>query len=378
MSRTGRARASCFAALLVAGLAAACAPTSNLPQISKEAAEAEAEKQRQLVLDDYTKEAARLGNVSYRLFTANADLCKDRTRPATGLLLVDKDILGDDFRKTVSERFALADGVAVLAAAGGSPAEKAGLTVGDRLVRLGDWAVPAKGASAKEVGRKIQELAKDGKAVSVTVRHADEGGGESERTVTLAPTTACAFDVGLVFADDVNALADGTRVLLFTGMLRFADTDEELATVVGHEMAHNLMDHVSKQEGNALLGTILDLLVAGVGVNTQGMFTKMAMLAYGKEFEAEADYVGLYLMARAGYKIHDTPNFWRRMAIAHPGSVKGGFFATHPATPERFLALEKTVAEIEGKERSNQALLPESEIPEKTPATAPQAHAPWQ
>ena len=185
--------------------------------------------------------------------------------------------------------------------------------------------------------------------------------------------------MGLVFADDVNAMADGTHVLLFTGMLRFADTDEELATVVGHEMAHNLMDHVSKQQGNALLGTILDILVAGVGVNTQGMFTKMAMLAYSKEFEAEADYVGLYLMARAGYAIHDTPNFWRRMAIAHPGSVKGGFFATHPATPERFLALEKTVAEIEGKERSNQALLPESEIPEKSPAAAlPQAHAPWQ
>ena len=135
-------------------------------------------------------------------------------------------------------------------------------------MRLDDWAVPEKDASAKAVGAKIRELAKDGKAVSVTVRRADEGGGESERTVTLAPATACAFDVGLVFADDVNAMADGTHVLLFTGMLRLADTGEELATVVGHEMAHNPMDHGSKQQGKAPRGTILDIRVAGGGVHT--------------------------------------------------------------------------------------------------------------
>jgi hypothetical protein len=374
MTLAWRVRAPFFAALLVAVLAAACAPTSNLPTISKEAAEAEAEKQRQLVLDDYSKDAARLGDIAFRLFTANADLCKNRTRPSTGVLLIDKDMLGKDFSRTVSDRFALEDGVAILAVAAGSPADKAGLKVGDRLMRVGDWAVPAGRAGAEQVGAKFQELAKDGQALSVTVRPADGGG---ERTVTLTPAVACAFDVGLVFADDVNAFADGTHVVLFTGMMRFTGTDEELATVVGHEMAHNLMDHVSKQQGNALLGTLLDILVAGVGVNTQGAFSRMATLAYSKEFEAEADYVGLYLMARAGYKIEETPNFWRRMAIAHPGSVKGGFFATHPGTPERFLALEKTVAEIDGKERSSQALLPESEIPDKTPPQPAEAHAPW-
>jgi predicted Zn-dependent protease len=81
---------------------------------------------------------------------------------------------------------------------------------------------------------------------------------------------------------------------------------------------------------------------------------------YSKEFEAEADYVGLYLMARAGFAIEDTPNFWRRMAIAHPGSVKRGLAASHPPTPERFLALEKTVEEIDAKRARSEALLPEA------------------
>jgi predicted Zn-dependent protease len=78
--------------------------------------------------------------------------------------------------------------------------------------------------------------------------------------------------------------------------------------------------------------------------------------AYSQEFEAEADYVGLYVIARAGYRIDDAANFWRRMAISSPGSVT--MTGDHPATPERFVALQAAVKEIEAKTAQGQPLVP--------------------
>ncbi|MGB8274670.1 MAG: M48 family metallopeptidase [Alphaproteobacteria bacterium] len=344
-----------------------------MPQISKEAAEAEAEKQRQLILDQYIKDAGRLNDMTFRIFTANADLCKERTRPISGAYFIDKSAVTDDFAKAISSRFRIDAPEVIATVAAGSPADNAGLKAGDGIIKLNNWDVPRGRDAGKKFHDKFLEFAKDNKPVDITVRDAT-----SDRTITITPVTACDFDVGLVFGDDVNAFADGKMVAFYTGMLRFASTDEELATVVSHETAHNLMNHIDKQRGNAFLGILLDILAAGVGVNTQGAFGKMAALAYSQEFEAEADYVGLYLMARAGYKIEDTPNFWRRMAIAHPSGVNAGFGATHPSTPERFLALEKTVAEIDSKRAAGQPVVPEAEVPEKKVGATQEEHAPWQ
>ena len=88
-------------------------------------------------------------------------------------------------------------------------------------------------------------------------------------------------------------------------------------------------------------------------------------IAYAKDFEAEADYLGTYLAARAGFEISDAPLLWRRMAVEHPGSIGRGFMATHPSTPERATALARTVEEIEGKIASGQPL-----VPERLPAAA--------
>ncbi len=134
-------------------------------------------------------------------------------------------------------------------------------------------------------------------------------------------------------------------------MMRFADTDVALATVVGHEIAHDLMGHIDKRRGNAAIGMLFDLVFAGLGANTNGAFARMGAGAFSREFEAEADYVGLYLEARAHYPIAKAPDFWRRMGALHPDHIKDSFQSDHPAAPARFVALEKTVAEIAAKEK---------------------------
>ena len=141
--------------------------------------------------------------------------------------------------------------------------------------------------------------------------------------------------------------------------MRFTENDQELSLVIAHELAHNTMSHMDSKVQNYVLGSVLDIIAAAYGVNTQGVFGNAAAQAYSKEFEAEADYVGLYIMARSGQEINGAANFWRRMAAEHPGNIQKNHAASHPATPERFVAIEKTIEEIHKKIDSGQALTPE-------------------
>lgn len=169
----------------------------------------------------------------------------------------------------------------------------------------------------------------------------------------------CRYPVMLVEDQEINAYADGKKVYIPVGMIRFVENDDELALVVGHELAHNILAHSNKKLGNAVLGTLVDVLVlATTGVDTGGTFGDAGARAYSKDFESEADYLGLYIAARAGYDIDTAPLFWRRMSIEHPSAIIERYNSTHPSNPARFVSLAATADEIRLKQDSGLALLP--------------------
>ncbi len=179
-----------------------------------------------------------------------------------------------------------------------------------------------------------------------------------ELSIDVVPVAACRYNVGLAASDAINAYADGNNVIITSGMLRFTETDTEVSTVLGHELAHNAMGHIKKQNTNYWLGSIFDILLAVYGVNTQGAFGNAATLVYSQDFEAEADYVGLYIMALAGSDPSEAPDFWRRMGAEHPGSIKTAYGSSHPGTAERYLMLDKTIDEIRQKREAGEELRP--------------------
>jgi hypothetical protein len=99
-------------------------------------------------------------------------------------------------------------------------------------------------------------------------------------------------------------------------------------------------------------------------VNTQGGFTdaggRLGGQAFSVDFENEADYVGIYFMANANYKIDNVALFWRRMAQENPNAIT--LSSTHPSTSARFVSIEKTIAEIKQKQINNKPLKPEMKI----------------
>ena len=182
----------------------------------------------------------------------------------------------------------------------------------------------------------------------------------------------CVYEFILLEKGPINAFADGNRIYITPAMMNFVKNEEELAYILGHEYAHNMMNHIGDMQFNVLAGAVVGALFDGLfsahGADTRGQFTEAGAqagrLSYSKEYEAEADYVGLYVATLAGYNVSNAPNFWRQMAVKEPESIYVGM--THPTSPERFIAMQKTVSEIEAKKKRGARLLPEIKKPEET------------
>ena len=181
----------------------------------------------------------------------------------------------------------------------------------------------------------------------------------------MATGSDCDFEVIL---DDskrgLNAHADGQNVVIYPAMIDFAKNDNHLAFVIAHEFAHNIMQHVQSQQQNIAVGTLLgslaDVAAGAAGASKRAIFGKIGqsqgVARYSTGFENEADYVGLYILARAGFNIEQAPDFWRIMSQANPDAIY--ISTTHPSNPKRTIAMGKAVAEIRAKQKAGAPLIP--------------------
>ena len=174
----------------------------------------------------------------------------------------------------------------------------------------------------------------------------------------------CSFGFKLEQDKVLNAYADGQNIVVSSAMVAFA-TDDELANVLSHEFGHNIMGHVQTTQQNAMTGGLLgmaaDMLASSQGIDTGGKLSKFgaqqAGMHYSQDFEREADYVGLYIMDKSGYNISAAPNMWRKMSVADPNGIYSA--QTHPTNPERYVALNKAIEEINYKKQNHLPVVPQ-------------------
>ena len=338
---------------LLATLGTGCATQLQMPSVSREDLRVEQEKQRELALATRWQREKRLMKVSSRILVAGAELCGKYVQPHYGLHVGSVADFTSEFRSAAESLFGRDERVRVWYVAPDSAADDAWLMEGDVVLAIN-------GKRIKRTKDALRALAK-----SQYVRMEIERKG-STRTLGIRPKTACGYRIQVIEQDMVNAFADGKNVILAQGMLRFASTDEELALVVGHEVAHNALGHLKRTTANQMIGILLggavDVLAAAGGINTGGDAMRLGGniggRAFSQGFEKEADYMGVYLAARAGYGVSNAPMFWRRMAIEHPGSIKENYMSSHPSSPERSIRLEQAVKEIARKRARGAALVP--------------------
>ena len=336
------------AAVLVSG----CGPTTIRTTPDEAAVALEAQKQKEFALREQLSKQERLQNVGWPVLAAGLPLCVDRKRWAIGALYANQHDFPKEMQETAVSMLGSDEDMQILTVARDAPAAASGLQKGDVIISVNGKNIPA----GKEASRKTSDLLKEelenGKAAEFIIRR--EG---VQETVRINPVEICDYPLALLNQNEVNAYADGNNIVVFSGLMDFARTDQELSLVLAHELSHNAMRHIDAKKANFFIGLLFDILVTGVTGVDLGI-RNAAALAYSQEFEAEADYVGLYVMARAGIPLDNSADFWRRISTNNPDAINKNFLATHPSTPERFVAMEDTINEIHLKIAGNSELLP--------------------
>jgi hypothetical protein len=370
-----RARAFHFLfSFLLFGIAG-CGPALQSPQVSPQLLEQEAELQRELTFKTFVDRQNRLQRIYTRLRIANADMCGSNLTPVVGISGIDRASIPSDLRATAHRLYGIADGVKVLDVVPNSPASEAGLQLGDVITGAAKGAMPSGWTWS---GLTVADLVKvittsEGNPITLLVRRSG-----STFPTTLKPRMGCRYPIQLEPSERLNAYSDGSRIVVLTGLFNHIPDDREVAVIVAHELAHNVLEHMTKKQTNAAIGgtagLLIDIGLLAAGVNTQGMIGQAGAdagaKAYSQEFEFEADYLGLYMLARAGLDITAGPEVFRRMGAEKPGSQVKNYFSTHPSTPERAAAMTQTIFEIREKEAKNLALLPTT-LPGQTFAVTP-------
>lgn len=262
----------------------------------------------------------RLAIVGHRIAAANAGFCQRKTRNP-GWVLHDKAQYPD--ANIAQAAFDFRAPVAVSAVVPGGPADKAGISTGDGIVAVNGTEISSLPFTGQERAsarlEKVQDIIANtldasGRADIVLVN------AKGQKKVTLAPPSVCASRFWVDTKSVLDAGADGVSVRVTEGLLDFTRNDDgQLAAIVAHEMAHNLLGHRQR-------------LVDGKSVPK--------ILAT----EVEADRLSVWLMANAGYDTSAVLRFAER----YGRKTDKGIFSdgTHLRWKNRYRVMRQEIASI--------------------------------
>ena len=167
------------------------------------------------------------------------------------------------------------------------------------------------------------------------------------------------WEFNLVKDDQINAFCmPGGKIVVYEGIMNLISSDDELATVLGHEVAHAVAKHSNErmsqqllaQYGAQALGSILQNQTAQtqqIAQQVYGLGANYAvMLPFSRKHEMEADDMGLVLMAIAGYNLDATLNFWQKMAAASGNKNQNDIGSTHPSDAKRIANLQQKIPQV--------------------------------
>ncbi len=173
------------------------------------------------------------------------------------------------------------------------------------------------------------------------------------------------WEFHVIEKDTVNAFClPGGKVFVYTGIMELTTSNDELAAVMGHEIAHALLRHGGERMSAAMaaqaggqIGSIA--LGASAGSGASQVFGQLygigaqvgVLLPHSRAQESEADEVGMILAAKAGYEPSGALSLWRKMDAysKSKGQNVPGFLSTHPTTTDRIAAIQAKMGAIRTK-----------------------------
>ncbi|WP_411895664.1 M48 family metallopeptidase [Winogradskyella sp. A2] len=172
------------------------------------------------------------------------------------------------------------------------------------------------------------------------------------------------WEYKLIESEQVNAWCmPGGKIAFYTGILPIAQNETGVAAIMGHEVAHALANHGQQRMSSGMLQQAGGVAVAVATGNESAEKQQMWMQAYGlgttvgmvlpfsRGHETEADKIGLYLMAIAGYNPDEAAELWKRMKANSGGEAPPEFLSTHPSNDSRIQNLKALAPKAKAEAR---------------------------
>ena len=314
---------SCLGAC--AGTGTQLAPPPRGPLVQEEQTRRQA-----LALRENERQQSRLDDIAYPILASGTALCPGAQGRHLGARVATIHNYGRELQPAAAQALGLGDTLTVLSVTYGAPAADGGLKSGDRIIAVGQTPIAPGAEAVNQFTALVSADPKKNPEVSIALLR---DGEQAHAKVRL--DGVCEYGSEVVESGALNAFSDGKTISLTSAMMRILSNDE-IAVLFAHEFGHVVRGHIKVKQSTPAM-------------------------VFSPNLEREADYVGLYALARAEVPPAAAPAFWRHMAQADPRGI--GFARYHPITAERFDRLQQVIAEIEEKSAANVALLP-------TPPTA--------
>ena len=320
-------------------------PQSSLPSYDEQLSIEEQKIQNQMFAESWLRSYQSFASTGIDILYKASDLCKVEDQIyGIGIDLGTKYDAPELIREAVNTSLSLNDRLKIVSLGSKSPAARSGLMIGDEIIKVNNKLAPS-GEKANQDFYKYVSKKESSVINLVLVRNG------KEISHSIKTEARCRFNYAVDLDNNTfNAYADGNNIVFSLRMTKWLLQDEiGLPMVFAHELAHNANHHVDDKIQNANTGALVGLLLGiaiGAPTDMMDLGANFGANSHSIEYENEADYLSIYILALSGYDISKAPNFWRRFAVEVPGSIYSGG-GTHPSTSERYIRLETYVKEVQ-------------------------------
>jgi len=303
-------------ALAISGVATSAAFSADLA-LSEAEVTAQRERLARLGFALLLERQKRLARVSSEIRLHGAALCEGSQTPVTGIVAATSAEIPAAYRETAYRDHAVDDLVKVLWILPDYPAAEAGLRSGDTILEID-------GRETHRAADLDQREPTDPK--TFTTLKVERGGAIFD--LRFETRNGCFLPAVLSVLDELDVQVEGTRMVVYAGLLRFAESDDELAIALAHELAHELARE------------------------------RLGRQASADSAESEADALGLYLAARAGYDVAAATDFAQRLGAEFPLALEERAAHLRPSSAARSIAWANSLREIAEKLERGEPLEP--------------------
>ena len=256
------------------------------------------------ILEEHQGYNIRLQKVAAPLLKANALLCPRTTRDI-GISVHTLSDYQPQLQPFAEVLMGASDRLSVRTVRGGSPADKAGLKIGDKIIGINGAYMPGGFTVQRFFNIASQNAYKAGPTELKVLR------GETRLDIDVTPETICDYPANVFFNERVNGHTDGEQIIITSELMKTVPDNVNLALIIAHEMAHAIKGHSRKS----------------------------------KDLELKADRMALVMMTRAGYDIDRAISYWKDASHPHADFQKGS--KTHPSITARYENFRQEQARIE-------------------------------